>query len=99
MVVFTILAKLKGLRGGPLDLFGKSAERRMERELIGEFESLIETLLDSLDAQNVERAAQLAARYQDIRGYGPVKEQSAREVRADVEQALEDLEASRQEAA
>jgi len=32
-----VLAKLKGLRGTPLDLFGYSEERRTERRLIGEY--------------------------------------------------------------
>jgi indolepyruvate ferredoxin oxidoreductase len=31
---FGLLAKLKGLRGGALDLFGKTEERRTERALI-----------------------------------------------------------------
>ena len=34
MVGFQVLAKLKRLRGTPLDIFGYTAERRMERGLI-----------------------------------------------------------------
>ena len=37
--VFKMLAKLKGLRGTPLDIFGLSKERRIERKLIADYES------------------------------------------------------------
>ena len=36
---FRLLAALKGLRGTPFDLFGYSAERRMERRLLAEYEA------------------------------------------------------------
>jgi indolepyruvate ferredoxin oxidoreductase len=45
MGAFKILAKLKGLRGTALDIFGRTEERRMERALIGEYEQTVETLL------------------------------------------------------
>ena len=35
MKAFGVLAKLKGLRGAPFDIFGYTAERKMERALIG----------------------------------------------------------------
>ena len=34
---FKVLARLKGLRGTPFDPFGRSEERRIERELIAEY--------------------------------------------------------------
>ena len=42
---FRLLAGLRGLRGSKLDLFGYTAERRMERALIGEFEQTVTSLL------------------------------------------------------
>jgi indolepyruvate ferredoxin oxidoreductase len=41
---FPVLAKLKGLRGTPLDLFGHSEERRMERGLIADYETTLDRL-------------------------------------------------------
>ena len=40
-----MLARLKGLRGTPLDVFGYTAERRTERALIGWYEEQIERIL------------------------------------------------------
>jgi indolepyruvate ferredoxin oxidoreductase len=71
---FGMLAKLKGLRGGALDLFGRSEERRTERALIQQYRECIEELLQTLDAGNVALAAEIARIPEDIRGYGHVKE-------------------------
>ena len=87
---FRLLAGLRGLRGTAFDLFGMAAERKMERALIGEFESTIDTLLSNLDPDNLPAAAEIVAIYMDIRGYGPVKEQSVVDVRARIETRLND---------
>jgi indolepyruvate ferredoxin oxidoreductase len=71
---FAVLAKLKGLRGGPLDVFGRTAERRMERALIGEYRVCIEELLRGLNAGNLALAVEIARIPEEIRGYGHVKE-------------------------
>jgi indolepyruvate ferredoxin oxidoreductase len=97
--VFRVLAKLRGLRGTAFDLFGKTAERRMERALITEFEQLLDELLPVLCGENLAEATSLVRRYQDIRGYGPVKDASVREVRADVETGLQNLLVANQKAA
>lgn len=70
---FGVLAKLKGLRGGPLDVFGRTEERRTERALIGEYRATIEELLRGLDAQTLPLAVEIARLPEDIRGYGHVK--------------------------
>ena len=59
----------------------------MERALITEFETLIDELLAGLRKDNVAQATELAAAWMDIRGYGPVKEESVREVRQRIEAA------------
>ena len=46
LTAFRVLAKLKGLRGTPLDMFGRTEERRTERALIGEYRASIEQVLD-----------------------------------------------------
>jgi indolepyruvate ferredoxin oxidoreductase len=74
MRAFGILAALKGLRGTRLDIFGYSAERRMERRLIVEYEALIEEILQRLDAGNHALAVALAGASQKIRGFGHVKD-------------------------
>jgi len=71
---FKLLAKLRGLRGGALDVFGYTEERKMERQLIADYERTIGGLLDTLDGGNVDLAAEIAGIPEQIRGYGHVKE-------------------------
>jgi indolepyruvate ferredoxin oxidoreductase len=77
-----LLASMRRLRGTPFDPFGRTAERRMERALIVEFENLVDELLPRLNDDNGAEAADLVGLYLDIRGYGPVKEQAVNDVRA-----------------
>ncbi|HEX2477790.1 MAG TPA: indolepyruvate ferredoxin oxidoreductase family protein [Geminicoccaceae bacterium] len=72
------LARLRRLRGTPLDPFGYSAERRLERRLIGEYESVIEQALAALGPENYDTAADLARLPEQIRGFGHVKERHLR---------------------
>ncbi|MFY2763971.1 indolepyruvate ferredoxin oxidoreductase family protein [Arenimonas sp. MALMAid1274] len=71
---FKLMAKFKFLRGGALDIFGKTEERRMERQLIVDYARTVEELLTTLDGGNVGLAAEIAAVPEHIRGYGHVKE-------------------------
>src|SRR5205085_4554864 len=71
---FAVLAKLKFLRGTPLDLFGYSEERRVERRLIGEYETLVGELIAGLTPANHALAVALARLPERIRGYGHIKE-------------------------
>jgi indolepyruvate ferredoxin oxidoreductase len=97
--VFRMLAKMKGLRGGAFDLFGRGEERKMERALIGEFEQTVEQLLGGLSGDNIADAAEIAGLYLDIRGYGPVKMKAAEEVRAEISSRLAGLGGSSRKAA
>jgi indolepyruvate ferredoxin oxidoreductase len=72
--VFRLLAKARRFRGGALDLFGRTAERKRERALIGEYETLIAEILDRLTPQNYPLAVALASIPEHIRGYGHVKD-------------------------
>ncbi|WP_298825642.1 indolepyruvate ferredoxin oxidoreductase family protein [uncultured Piscinibacter sp.] len=70
---FTLLAKLKGLRGTALDPFGRTDERRTERALVGEYRACIDELLASLAATNLAQAVEIARLPEEIRGFGHVK--------------------------
>ena len=81
MVAFALLAKFKGLRGTPFDVFGRTAERRTERQLIAEYEALVDELLARLDRDNHPVALQLAALPEEIRGYGYIKDNNLKTAR------------------
>ena len=72
--LFKLLARLKGLRGTPLDPFGRTAERRLERQLIADYFALMAEILAGLNAGNHALAVALAAIPEQIRGYGHVKD-------------------------
>jgi indolepyruvate ferredoxin oxidoreductase len=72
---FKWLAKLRFLRGGAFDIFGRTEERRMERQLIVDYVATIDGLLGQLDRGNVDLAAEIASIPEHIRGYGHVKEE------------------------
>jgi indolepyruvate ferredoxin oxidoreductase len=74
MKAFGVLAKFKGLRGSALDVFGYTAERKMERALIGEYRQTVGSLLSKLSNDNMAQAVAIASIPEDIRGYGHVKE-------------------------
>lgn len=68
-----VLARLKPLRGTPFDLFGYTAERKMERALIKQYEKDMKLVLGSEAETSMDAAVALAVLPNDIRGYGPVK--------------------------
>ena len=73
---FKVLARMRRLRGTPLDPFGYSAERRMERALIRQYEADMTGILRDVTPQTVEIALEILGLPDQIRGFGPVKETS-----------------------
>ncbi|TNF10217.1 MAG: indolepyruvate ferredoxin oxidoreductase family protein, partial [Rhodobacteraceae bacterium] len=73
---FRLLAKLKGLRGTPFDIFGYSDERKMERALIRQYEADMAEVLPKVTPETLEIARELAELPLSIRGFGPVKAQA-----------------------
>jgi indolepyruvate ferredoxin oxidoreductase len=73
MPLLRVLAKGRRLRGGALDLFGRTDERRMERELIDQYEARIDELLPRLRVENLALAGEIARLPLSMRGYGHVK--------------------------
>jgi indolepyruvate ferredoxin oxidoreductase len=89
---FHMLARMKRLRGTPLDLFGYTAERRMERGLIGWYEDFVQRALAIRTPSNSTAIAELLAMPMQMRGFGPVKEEAVARVRTQMEERLRDLE-------
>jgi indolepyruvate ferredoxin oxidoreductase len=88
---FKLLRGLKGLRGTAFDVFGYTAERRMERELIREYEATVETLLARLDARNHALAVQIASIPDEMRGFGHIKARNVAAARKKRDELLAQL--------
>ncbi len=82
MTAFKWLARMKRLRGGKLDIFGYTQERRTERQLIVDYRANIEGLLGSLSSSNIGLATDIASIPEHIRGYGHVKHRHLSEAKA-----------------
>jgi len=81
LTAFKLLAKLKFLRGTPLDLLGRTAHRRMERQLIRDYETSLDEILRGLCLENRDVAVEIASLPELIRGFDTVKERSLEETR------------------
>ena len=79
---FKVLSKLKFLRGTPLDIFGRTAERQGERALIEEYQQSLRTVLSQLTADNHALAVQVARIPEQIKGFGHVKERNLHAARS-----------------
>jgi indolepyruvate ferredoxin oxidoreductase len=86
--LFPLLAGLRFLRKTPLDPFGWTAERRLERRLVEDYFNLIRHLAQGLDVANLPVAVELAAVPLAYRGFGQVKLQAVEDARQ-AQQALE----------
>jgi indolepyruvate ferredoxin oxidoreductase len=80
--ILRVLARLKWLRGTKLDPFGRTADRRLERESLVRYERLVERILTELDAARFALAIELAELPSDVRGYGPIKRAAAERARS-----------------
>ena len=80
-VAFALLRRMKFLRGTPLDIFGNTAHRKMERDLINEYQEMIDQALTDLRPETYDRAVQLAELPDMIRGYEEIKEANVEKFR------------------
>ena len=94
LTAFGVLARLKGLRGTAFDVFGRTEERRTERALIAEYRACIDELLQTLSAERLVQAAEIARIPEEIRGYGRVKERHLVAARAKWAQLMQAWRAS-----
>ncbi len=74
---FPLLARFKWMRGTPVDVFGRSSERKMERALIAQYEADMAEVLPKFGPETREAIIALAELPLTIRGFGPVKEANA----------------------
>ena len=91
MPVFRMLAKMRFLRGTPLDIFGYSADRKLERDLIAGYEKDVATVLGLLSPVTHDTAIEILSLPDRIRGYGPVKEKAVQDAKARYAQLAADL--------
>jgi len=91
LLVFKVLARLRGLRNTPFDPFGYGADRRLARQLLRAYETRIDELLGKLGPDNHALVVEIASIPEGIRGYGHVRvahAEAAREKEAELLQAL-----------
>ncbi len=88
MGAFGLLAKLKGLRGTRFDIFGYTEERRTERQLIADYEAMLNEVQRSLDPGNHALCVALAAIPEKIRGFGHVKARHLKAAKAEEAELL-----------
>src|SRR3954452_22286700 len=89
--VFRLLAKMRGLRGTAFDIFGYSADRKLERDLIAGYEKDVAFVLSVLSPLTLDTAIEILALPVRIRGFGPVKEKSVQDAKARYAQLAADL--------
>ena len=72
-----------------MDLFSYSKERRLERQLIVDYEALLAGLCEELDEPHLTVAVELAGLPDQIRGFGPIKEAAVEAVGARREELVD----------
>ncbi len=96
MGVFKLLARLKGLRGTAFDIFGYHEDRRLERQLIRDYERTVDELLLELDREHHALAVEIASLPRRMKGYGGIKRENVEKARrreAELLRAYRDREA------
>ena len=73
LYLMKLIATLKFLRGTFFDPFGYSAERKIERKLIQDYEIRILNITKKLNKENYDTACKIAKIPEKIRGFGYIK--------------------------
>jgi indolepyruvate ferredoxin oxidoreductase len=79
---FKLLARMRGLRGTAFDIFGHTQERRMERQLIVDYEAILRELSVAVTPDNHALAVEIADLPEQIRGFGHIKQCNVERVKA-----------------
>jgi indolepyruvate ferredoxin oxidoreductase len=78
---FRLLARMRFLRGTAVDPFAHSQDRKLDRELLAEYEGVINEFLGLLRPENHAIVVEIAAYPEAVRGYGHVRERHAEHAR------------------
>jgi indolepyruvate ferredoxin oxidoreductase len=89
--VFRLLAKGKGLRGTAWDVFGYTKERKLERQMIADYEALLDEIAERLSPATHKTVVALASLALDIRGFGHIKERNYQAAKAREKALLAEL--------
>ncbi|MGE0630340.1 MAG: indolepyruvate ferredoxin oxidoreductase family protein [Hyphomicrobiaceae bacterium] len=89
ITLLRILKSCRGVRGTPFDPFGYSAHRRLERQLIEDYERLVDEVIGLLTPQSIKDARALLDVPSKIRGYGHIKERNVVLARQEQKRLLE----------
>jgi indolepyruvate ferredoxin oxidoreductase len=89
--VFRVLARMRFLRGTAFDIFGYSADRRLERDLIAGYEKDVAHILSILSPLTLDTSIEILSLPDRVRGYGPVKEKAVADAKVRYAQLAADL--------
>jgi indolepyruvate ferredoxin oxidoreductase len=81
--LFGVMARFKGLRGGMFDIFGYTAERRLERQMIKDYRAVLDELAAGLTPANHALAVKIAGLAIEIKGYGHIKHRNYEKTKAE----------------
>jgi indolepyruvate ferredoxin oxidoreductase len=70
-----VLARLRFLRGTPLDLFGRTPHRREERRLITEYQETMGAAMPALSRESYDTILELARWPELVKGFGVIKDE------------------------
>lgn len=90
----SLLANFKWLRGTALDPFGRSTDRKLDRELIVWYLDVLDKVSKSFSLETTDKFLNILSSPMEIRGYGPVREKAAEDAKHLVAEALSSISAS-----
>ncbi len=93
--VFTVLRRIRGIRGTRLDPFGYAAVRREERALISWYQQATRDALDHLTAHNYGTAIKIAELPERIRGYEGLKLRASQKAREQAAELIDEMQRPR----
>jgi indolepyruvate ferredoxin oxidoreductase len=71
--LMTLLRHGRRLRGTPLDPFGRTRVRRLERQMLADYRVAIGTMVEALSGENLDAAVELASSAMQVRGFEKLK--------------------------
>jgi indolepyruvate ferredoxin oxidoreductase len=89
--LFRVLRVGRRLRGTPLDPFGRTSMRRLERELVDDYRRLVRGAVEHLSPRTHDEVAAIAALPDMVRGYEQIKLDNVERYRAAAREALSRL--------